>query len=81
MTVNDLYSHGLWNGTAGTPGSNPGPYDGRKLWKTAPNGYTIGPNYWGMTFYQWPPDPNNDWRQLYFKNSSGTAYSTAAPTE
>ncbi len=30
-----------------------------------------------MTFFAWPPDPNNDWRQLYFKNSSGTAYTTA----
>ncbi len=23
----------------------------------AGNGYTQGPNYWGKTFYMWPPDP------------------------
>jgi Flp pilus assembly protein TadG len=23
----------------------------------AGNGYTAGPNYWGKTFYVWPPDP------------------------
>ena len=50
------------------------PYDGSKLWGTAPNGYTVGPNYWGMTFFAWPPDPNNDWRQLYFLSSSGTPW-------
>ena len=36
-------------------------------------GYTQGPRYWGKTFFVWPPDPNNDWRQLYFGN--GTAKS------
>ena len=54
------------------------PYNGSKLWGTAPNGYTIGPNYWGMTFYAWPPDPNNDWRQLYFLNSSGAPWTIAS---
>ena len=29
-------------------------------------GYTQGPGYWGKTFFQWPPDPINDWRKLYF---------------
>ena len=29
-------------------------------------GYTQGPGYWGKTFFQWPPDPTNDWRKLYF---------------
>ncbi len=37
------------------------------------NGYTIGPGYWGATFFMWPPDPNNDWRSLYFLNSDGSA--------
>ena len=27
-----------------------------------------------MTFFAWPPDPNNDWRQLYFLSSSGTPW-------
>jgi Flp pilus assembly protein TadG len=30
------------------------------------NGYTVGPGYWGKTFYIWPPDPTNDWRTVYF---------------
>ncbi|HEV3138509.1 MAG TPA: hypothetical protein VGZ26_11410, partial [Pirellulales bacterium] len=25
-----------------------------------------GPGYWGKTFFIWPPDPTNDWRQVYF---------------
>jgi Flp pilus assembly protein TadG len=35
--------------------------------------YTVGPNYWGKTFFVWPPDPSlgtdgtsNDWRKRYF---------------
>lgn len=32
-------------------------------------GYTVGPRYWGKTFWIWPPDPrtNWDWRRLYFQ--------------
>lgn len=36
------------------------------------NGYTVGPGYWGKTFFIWPPDPSNgsngsrDWRKRYF---------------
>ncbi|MBL9123840.1 MAG: hypothetical protein JNG90_09425 [Planctomycetaceae bacterium] len=37
------------------------------------NRYTQGPNYWGKTFFVWPPDPSigadgqtNDWRKRYF---------------
>jgi hypothetical protein len=30
------------------------------------NGYTVGPGYYGKTFYVWPPDPIKDWRKLYF---------------
>lgn len=35
------------------------------------NGYTQGPNYWGKTFFIWPPDPRAtyDWRQLFFLQS------------
>ncbi len=36
------------------------------------NGYTQGPGYWGLTFFIWPPDPINDWRQQYFFLSNGT---------
>jgi hypothetical protein len=49
-------------------------------------GFTVGPGYYGKTFYMWPPDPrtpvNNigdsgyvagDWRQRFFKPRSGSA--------
>lgn len=40
-------------------------------------GYSMGPAYWGKTFFMWPPDPrpSKDWRQLYFFRSDGTAFS------
>jgi Flp pilus assembly protein TadG len=41
------------------------------------NGYTQGPGYWGMTFFFWPPDPANDWRQLYFLDTSANPFRTA----
>lgn len=35
-------------------------------------GYTLGPRYWGKTFFIWPPDPRSDkdWRQKFFTNPS-----------
>ena len=35
------------------------------------NGYTVGPRYWGKTFFIWPPDPTKDWRKTYFFKSDG----------
>ena len=35
-------------------------------------GYIQGPRYWGKTFFVWPPDPKNDWRQLYFGTTDNT---------
>ena len=35
------------------------------------NGYTQGPNYWGKTFFVWPPDQTNDWRKNFFFLSDG----------
>ncbi len=48
-------------------------------------GYSMGPGYWGKTFYIWPPDPRTpvghpgdpvyvpgDWRRRYFLSPSGT---------
>jgi hypothetical protein len=37
------------------------------------NGYTVGPRYWGKTFFIWPPDPTNDWRSKYFNNDPNTS--------
>ena len=68
MSANDLIPTNYGSGTSAAP------YNGSKLWGTAPNGYTIGPKYWGMTFFAWPPDPENDWRQLYFLSSSGAPW-------
>lgn len=33
-------------------------------------GYSMGPGYWGKTFYIWPPDPRKekDWRKRFFTN-------------
>lgn len=32
-------------------------------------GYSMGPGYYGKTFYMWPPDPrsNRDWRKKFFR--------------
>ena len=68
LSVTDLIPANYGSGTSTAP------YNGSKLWGNAPNGYTVGPNYWGMTFYTWPPDPKNDWRQLYFLSSSGAPW-------
>ncbi len=50
-------------------------------------GYSMGPGYWGKTFYVWPPDPRNpvgepgnsnyvagDWRRRYFLNRNGADF-------
>lgn len=44
-------------------------------------GYTIGPRYWGATFFTWPPDPrinatnsaqSKDWRHRFFGTQDNT---------
>ena len=40
-------------------------------------GYSMGPGYWGKSFFIWPPDPRSattDWRQRFFLKTDGTAY-------
>ena len=52
-------------------------------------GYSMGPGYFGKTFFMWPPDPRapvgnpgdvgfvaGDWRRRFFKDRNGTAFST-----
>jgi Flp pilus assembly protein TadG len=34
-------------------------------------GYTEGPNYWGSTFFIWPPDQTNDWRNNFYLMPDG----------
>jgi hypothetical protein len=73
LTVQDI------TGALGGSGTASSPYSyATALWgnagtakNIAPNGYTQGPGYWGMTFFAWPPDPNNDWRKKYFFLSDG----------
>jgi hypothetical protein len=68
-TVNDVIG-----GTVGTTTYNSGwetnGYQG--VTGTTFKGYTVGPRYWGKTFFIWPPDPNNDWRKKFFFLSDGT---------
>lgn len=43
-------------------------------------GFTRGPDYWGKTFFIWPPDqnspspstPSRDWRQKFFSTNNNT---------
>jgi hypothetical protein len=44
------------------------------------SGYTLGPGYWGKTFFIWPPDPRPayDWRRLYFLERDGSAFVTGS---
>ena len=44
----------------------------KKFTGTTFNGYTLGPRYWGKTFFIWPPDPTNDWRSKYFGTTTNT---------
>ena len=54
-------------------------------------GFSMGPGYYGKTFYVWPPDPRDpvgdpgagnykagDWRQRYFLNRNNGAFSPDA---
>ncbi len=59
-----------------------------KKWQTTAGrfkGYTVGPGYYGKTFYMWPPDPRTpvstpgqagyvagDWRQRFFGTNNNT---------
>ncbi|MFO0891495.1 MAG: pilus assembly protein TadG-related protein [Isosphaeraceae bacterium] len=36
------------------------------------SGFTLGPRYWGKTFFVWPPDKVSDWRQKFFGTSDNT---------
>jgi hypothetical protein len=39
-------------------------------------GYSMGPGYWGKTFFVWPPDPRPalDWRRRFFLRGDGAAF-------
>jgi hypothetical protein len=74
MNVNDIVNGGnaaganTWNSNWETKGYKK--YTGATF-----NGYTVGPGYWGKTFFIWPPDPlpANDWRKKFFKTADGSA--------
>jgi Flp pilus assembly protein TadG len=57
-------------------------------------GYSMGPGYFGKTFFVWPPDPRTpvgnpgdanyvpgDWRVRYFFNRNGVAFNTQIPDQ
>lgn len=39
-------------------------------------GYSMGPRFYGKTFFMWPPDPraSMDWRRRFFLNRNSAAY-------
>jgi Flp pilus assembly protein TadG len=59
--------------TGGTAFDNPFETQGYKAYNggVAFQGYTVGPRYWGKTFFIWPPDPTKDWRKKFFFESDG----------
>jgi Flp pilus assembly protein TadG len=46
-------------------------------------GYSMGPGYWGKTFFIWPPDPraDKDWRRKFFRRSDGAAFDPQADND
>jgi hypothetical protein len=65
-TVSDII------GNTGTTKDNNWETNGyKKVTGNTFNGYTLGPRYWGLTFFTWPPDPTKDWRTKYFFKSDG----------
>lgn len=57
-------------------------------------GYSMGPGYWGKTFFIWPPDPRTpvadpgqtgyvagDWRLRFFHRNNGTTWGTNYDTQ
>jgi len=46
-------------------------------------GYSMGPGYWGKTFFIWPPDPRSswDWRRKFFLNRTGNALDPQADND
>ncbi len=62
-TVADVTGSTTWNQPFETQGYKA--FNGNITFQ----GYTVGPRYWGKTFFIWPPDPTNDWRKKFFKES------------
>jgi hypothetical protein len=69
--VGQRTKHDNWEGASQGLGTGVG---GHQWKKGSWHGYTQGPNYWGKTFFIWPPDPDpaKDWRRLYFGNNTRT---------
>lgn len=73
-TSGSTYAQTVADLTGGTSRNRNWEQKGYKYYTGQPfNGFTQGPNYWGKTFSIWPPDPTQDWRQLYFGTSDNTA--------
>ena len=52
----------------------------RRRTGTTFRGYTLGPGYWGKTFFIWPPDPraDKDWRRKFFLRGDSTPFDPQA---
>jgi Flp pilus assembly protein TadG len=59
----------IYNNTSGTQRDDDWETGGYDEYAEAFSGYTLGPRYWGKTFWIWPPDPRPgmDWRGRFFK--------------
>jgi hypothetical protein len=83
----DIVAYRAWVTTSnnGNPG-NPGSFTTKQTANPFV-GYSMGPGYWGKTFFIWPPDPRapvgnpgdanyqaGDWRRRYFKRDAATAF-------
>ncbi len=84
-TVNDVLGIAAGSTTRNSNWEDTTPSTGgyKSVTGNAYNGFTVGPNYWGKTFFMWPPDPStvavtnhtpsgtNDWRKNFFFKSDG----------
>ncbi|MFO0953821.1 MAG: pilus assembly protein TadG-related protein [Isosphaeraceae bacterium] len=62
------------NSTYESNGYDANRWNGSSWVFTTFKGYTLGPRYWGKTFFLWPPDPRSgkDWRGKFFYNAGTT---------
>jgi Flp pilus assembly protein TadG len=93
----DIPGYRAFRASSTTP-SDPGAYGGNggQLVQNADKfqGYSMGPGYWGKTFFIWPPDPRTpvgqpgdanyvpgDWRLRFFHRNDGSTWGVNYDTQ